>query len=353
MSGTVESLFIGGQYFDADDGRRMRGQMYVQRWTPDELRSPYPIVMIHGGGQTGATYETTPDGRPGWADFFLAKGFTVYTLDQPARGRSTYQRDADGPQRPASTVERIEERFTASELYESWPQARLHTQWPGSGRAGDPIFDRFYASQVPWLEDLGATEQLMRTAGAALLDEIGEAVVLFHSQAGPLGWQMGDARPDLVKALVAIEPNGPPFFNVDFVGAPEYFRDGANERPWGIAATPLAYDPPISDPAELLPVREPSPGTGLVATYLQGGPVHRLVNLSTIPVLIVTGEASYHASYDRGTVAYLRQAGVGVTHLVLAEHRIAGNGHMMMIEKNSDEIAAAIHRWLRQSGFAS
>jgi uncharacterized metal-binding protein len=65
-------------------------------------------------------------------------------------------------------------------------------------------------------------------------------------------------------------------------------------------------------------------------------------------VLVVTGQASYHAPYDWATVAYLRQAGVKKTlHLVLAEHGIYGNGHMLFLEKNSDEIALLIEKWIK------
>src|SRR6185369_3436221 len=49
-------------------------QMYVQYRIPQEVRGP-TIVMVHGSGHTGATYETTPDGREGWATYFARKGF--------------------------------------------------------------------------------------------------------------------------------------------------------------------------------------------------------------------------------------------------------------------------------------
>ena len=69
-----------------------------------------------------------------------------------------------------------------------------------------------------------------------------------------------------------------------------------------------------------------------------------------IPVLVVTSEASYHASYDHCTVKYLRQAGVaGTTFMPLAARNVHGNGHMMMLEKNSDEIAAAMLSWLNET----
>ena len=47
-----------------------------------------PVVMVHGGaGQQGTCFAGTPDGRPGWADFFLSRGWPTYVVDQPGRGR--------------------------------------------------------------------------------------------------------------------------------------------------------------------------------------------------------------------------------------------------------------------------
>jgi len=77
-------------------------------------------------------------------------------------------------------------------------------------------------------------------------------------------------------------------------------------------------------------------------------PARKLVNLAKIPVLIVTSQASYHAPYDDCTAAYLTQAGVPNRHLHLADLGILGNGHMMMIEKNNQAIAAIMLDWLDQ-----
>ena len=71
-----------------------------------------------------------------------------------------------------------------------------------------------------------------------------------------------------------------------------------------------------------------------------------MVELAHIPILIVTGEASYHAAYDHCTARYLAQAGVSNTFVRLEDHGIKGNGHMMILELNSDEIAALIDGWL-------
>ena len=65
--------------------------------------------------------------------------------------------------------------------------------------------------------------------------------------------------------------------------------------------------------------------------------------------MIVTGEASFRATYDHCTARFLAQAGVPVTHMRLEGEGIRGNGHVMMLERNSSEIAAAIHRWLTKT----
>src|SRR6185295_14449294 len=60
-------------------------------------------------------------------------------------------------------------------------------------------------------------------------------------------------------------------------------------------------------------------------------------------------EASYHAAYDHCTVKYLQQAGVHPEWVKLADAGIHGNGHMMMLEKNNMDIAAAMSRWLAKA----
>ena len=88
---------------------------------------------------------------------------------------------------------------------------------------------------------------------------------------------------------------------------------------------------------------------GLVRGWLQAEPARRLPNLAGIPILILVAEASYHATYDHVTAAYLTQAGVPNTFTRLEDIGIRGNGHMMMLETNSDRIAGVIEDWLRKT----
>jgi pimeloyl-ACP methyl ester carboxylesterase len=210
-------FFVGGKRATINGREVMSGQAYVEFQVPAQKNQVYPIVIIPGAAQTATNFNGTPDGREGWAQYFLRHGYAVYIVEQPGRGRSGYQPEGDGPQ-SYPNIKNVEDRFTAPERAKLWPQAKLHTQWPGSGVAGDPIFDQFYASQVPFVQKPEATQAANRVAGIALLDKIGPAIVLTHSQSGPYGWALLDARPNLVKALVQVEPTFPPVRDVEFIG---------------------------------------------------------------------------------------------------------------------------------------
>ncbi len=65
-----------------------------------------------------------------------------------------------------------------------------------------------------------------------------------------------------------------------------------------------------------------------------------------MPAVIVTGEASFRATMDNCTAAFLTQAGAKPDRLALADHGIRGNGHMMMLEANNQQVADAIIDWI-------
>ena len=340
-----ECFFVGGSYTGTGSNCFMRGQMYVEAWTPELLVYPLPIVFVHGAGQTAMNWMNTPDGRPGWADWFVNRGWRVYLVDLPARGRSAWQPALDEPQKTFS-ASNVERNFTATAFYDDWPQSKLHTQWPGGankGRFGDPVFDQYYASCVSGI-DVTASEPLVQAAGAALLDRIGPAILLGHSQGGLLTWLVGDARPNLVKAIIAVEPSGPPYKDVVFGD-----RVPKNKvRSSGLTTTPLTYDPPVTmaSPVDFVQRQPGFETTELAGSWQQNGTPRRLTHLAKIPVMLVTAEASYHSVYDHCTVHYLVEAGVNTEHIRLADHGIRGNGHMMMLEMNNLEIASLIETWM-------
>jgi pimeloyl-ACP methyl ester carboxylesterase len=339
-------FFTGGTYYNAADGQFMSGQMYVEFEIPQNVRHRYPIVLIHGGGLTGTYMMGTPDGREGWNSFFLRQGYAVYVVDQTGRGKSAYHADAYGPLSRGNALG-IQQRFTAFELYNMWPRAHLHTQWPGPGLIGDPIFDQFYASEVEGIASSAVQQATIQAAAAALLDRIGPAIILTHSQSGPYGWLIADARPTLVKALLQVEPSGPPLTSVTFLGPPDWFKDGPVQAAWGMTAIPMTYSPAVTDPSQLTLVKQPvADNPEVVRCWRQAEPARQLPNLQHTAILIVTSDAGYHSAYDNCTAEYLTQAGVKNTHVYLGDVGITGNGHMMMLEKNNQDIASFMANWL-------
>ncbi len=283
---------MGGRYFESGGSLRMSGQAYVQRRALDLVRFALPIVMVPGEHQTLATFETTAERRPGWANQFIASGFAIYLFEPPGVGRSPFIDATYGSYAPPPNTRVVENRLTSPAKSRLWPQARLHTQWPGTGRPGDPAFDDFYASLVPTISNAQLREELYLAAGVALLDRIGPAILLTHSHSGAYALGLGAARPSLVRGIVAVEPS------------PDVAR------------------------------------------------TDHAANASGIPVIVVTAEASEHCEEDDQTVRNLRELGVDVDHVHLAELGIRGNGHMMMLESNADAVAAAIVRRLSRHGLA-
>jgi len=282
-------FYVGGHYVGEPGKHIMQGQIFVEVLAPKVERRPYPLVLIHGAAQTATNWMGTPDGREGWAEFFVEQGYVVYMIDQPMRGRSAYH-PADGPTR-MFTAENEQFQFTAIESDGTWPGREKHTQWPGEdankGKQGDPTFDAFYATQVETVLSNEETQQRNQDAGAALLDKIGPAIVLTHSQSGPFGWLIADARPNLVKGIVAIEPSGPPFENT-IIGT-------GKARAWGPTDIALTYDPPVKDPSEISVKRDEKPdGPNMFLCWMQAEPARRLANLKNIPTVVISAEASYH-----------------------------------------------------------
>jgi pimeloyl-ACP methyl ester carboxylesterase len=339
-------FFAGGRYDATQPKGPPTGQIYVEFQIPQEVRSSCPIVMLHGGSQTGTNFTGTPDGREGWAQFFLRRGWPVYVVDGVGRGRAQGHIESYAPLRAPDPVA-TDQRFVAPARAKLWPQAHLHTQFPGEGRPGDPVFDQFFSSQVSSIADYPHQQALNAEAGAALLDRIGPAVLLTHSQAGNFGWLIADRRPKLVRGIVAVEPNGPPVHDAEFKGAPDWFGESSVLKEGGLCHLPLTYDPPLKPGEQLAVVCENEPqGPGLMRCWRQAEPARKLKNLAHIPVVVLQGEASYHAPYDHCTSQWLTQAGVKNTFIRLADRGIRGNGHMMMIEKNNAEIAGVIAEWL-------
>jgi pimeloyl-ACP methyl ester carboxylesterase len=291
-----ESFYVGGTVRQVEQklfGRQnqVSGAMYVQRLVPKHRRFPFPVVFIHGGMHTGVTRETTPDGRDGWQTLFARAGFETLVIDQAWRGRSAP--DLSGLNPALELQEHVGPAFTCG--YE----IGMHFAREG-GRFSDGHW-KHYGSQL-W-PDFGVPSAMAEgTPGRSdpralpplveLIDRLGLAVLVTHSQGGHLGWQATLARPQKVAAIIAIEPG---------------------------QTCPGLDDPAFPD----IPVR-----------------------LVWGDNLAETGAALTISDVQQAKAIATRRPRVSVDWL--PENDIKGNGHMLMMEDNNAEIAARLQAWLLQ-----
>jgi pimeloyl-ACP methyl ester carboxylesterase len=345
-------FYVGGHYTGEPGKETMDGAMYVEVWVPKNIRHPYPVLFITGGGGQGAySLLQTPDGRPGWAYDFVRQGYTIYMMDYPGQGRSAFIPGVDGTLAPPRSGPLMEEIWTGGRPpatpASTWPQYKKYSAWPSDapnkGKMGDPVFDYFAKTE---LGVVTSPNQDKRTVDALvqLMDMIGQPVIMFvNSGIAASGWVVADARSKLVKGIVAVEPVAPPIENA------ERGSSGAG-RAWGVSNLPIHYDPPIKEASELQTVRQDKPdGPDLLPCVIQKEPAHKLANLQGIPVLEVSGEASYHRPYSHCVAKWLNQAGVKTTFVNLEDVGLRGNGHQMMSERNSAGIAKYLQGWIEKN----
>jgi pimeloyl-ACP methyl ester carboxylesterase len=269
-------------------------QMYVQYMVPDPVRSRYPLLMWHGGGVTGVTWETKPDGSPGWMQYFFRSGHPVYVSDAVERGRASWARYPEIC--PGDPIYRS--KVEAWETFRIGPPGSYHTDASrrvpyAGGRFPAGSFDQFAKQFVPrWNVNDAAT----LAAYMAEIQKVGPAVLMVHSQSGLFGFQAALAAPDMVRAIIAIEPGGAPL---------------------------------------------PGPA---------------LDKLKHIPMLVVWGDnVEQQPLWKRQQPASLAFAkdlnarGGKVTWLDLPGIGIIGNSHMVMMDDNSDRIASLIQDWMARN----
>lgn len=306
-------FWIAGERVEGERGTVQRAPMFVEWEAPEEITRPYPLILVHGGGGQITDWTGTPDGRPGWSDLFVDAGYLVYRVDRPGHGRSWAHPDVLGEPGPQFSYE------MAMGLFDTPIPGHDQSTW--SGGIGDPMLDQLIAGMGFLPADLAESHRMDQDRIARLLDRTGPAIVVTHSAGGPSGWLAADARPDAVRAIVAIEPMGPPFFE---------FAPGSR-LDWGLTASPLRWEPAVTDPAVL---ETAAPGT------------YRLPALEGIPVVVVVGETSPFTEWEPQVVAFLRAAGSDAEFLNLGEAGVPGNGHAMMLEANSDASIGPILDWI-------
>ena len=221
-------FWVPGERVTVDGHSYQHGPMYVSWEAPETVTRPYPLVLIHGGAMQGTEWLDTPDGRPGWAQRFVEAGYAVFVVDRPTQGRSPFSPEIMGKIGPAFAYEEGEEVFFPKKTLDK------HTQWLFQADDNE-AFDSFVAAFGPLPEDIKVWQKLDQDRLATLLDKVGRAVLVTHSASGSDGWLVADSRPDLVAAIITIEPMGPPFWK-----DPEHRRAGLgiDRDPCNLRPTP-------------------------------------------------------------------------------------------------------------------
>jgi pimeloyl-ACP methyl ester carboxylesterase len=278
------------------NGQYMVEQMYVQYFLPKNKKGKLPLLMWHGGGLTGVTFETTPDGREGWLNMFVRYGWDTYVSDAVERGRSGFAPPDVWTDQPIFlTYQDPYERFRIGEGAGSWnADPAKRKLLPGSAFPAE-AYENYMKQTVPrWL----STDDAILRGYLALIDKVCPCVLLLHSQGGNFGFLAAEQRPDKIKAIVAVE-----------------------------SAT--------------------------------AGKVVNAPKLKDVPVLMVFGDyVDQHPRWatfkkiDLEYAAAVRAGGGTVDVINLPEQGIKGNSHMMMQDKNNAQIAEVIQKWLLGKGFS-
>jgi len=320
------SFWVGIRRKQMDYGAIPLGQMQVQFMIPAEQRG-LPVIMVHGGGGQG-THMMGIGRRPGWVHYFVQAGHPVYWVDRPSYGRSPYHADALGPSH-LPIVPPYEPLLPSTGVFNTG-------QWPGTNTIDDPNVNQFMAVERGNIGDEALHSDLVWPGGVELLERLGPSILMVHAFGGFFAWGVADKRPDLVKAICCMEPNGNPF---------------AAQLRWGLTARPITFDPPVNALTDFKLVDTPTPPDSPIPVVspfkLQAEPVHKWKNLGNIPISWLTSEHGAGGS-PMAQVAFLKQVGCQVDLLRLRDYGIHGNGNLMLMERNNHEVFRVIHDWLEK-----
>ena len=274
----------------------------------------YPLVMLHGNSQFSRTWQTTPDGREGFQNIFLRRGFGVYLVDQPRRG------NAGRSTEPMMLTPVFEDQLWFDTFRIGiWPEYFPDVQFPRDATSLDQFFRQITPNTGPF--DLDVVSDAM----VALFGRIGPAILVSHSQGGGVGWASAIKSPD-IKAIVCYEPGS----NFPF--------------PEGVV-------PPLMESA-----------VGPLPT--RSVPMEDFMRLTRIPIVIYYGDyIPQQPTEKRGQdqwrvrlvmariwVDLINQRGGDATLVVLPELGVRGNTHFPFADLNNVEVANEMSKFLRSKG---
>ncbi|GAA5171939.1 alpha/beta fold hydrolase [Viridibacterium curvum] len=153
-----------------------------------------PLVMLHGAGQSMRTWQSTPDGREGFQNIFLRRGFATYLIDQPRRGNAGRSM-VEGTLKPTADEQLWFNQFRVG----NWPAYFDGVQFPRDAES----LNQYFRQMTPNTGAYDAT--VIADALSALFERVGDGVLLTHSQGGGPGWLTAIRNPG-VRAIVSFEP---------------------------------------------------------------------------------------------------------------------------------------------------
>lgn len=301
-------------YKPTSEGQTFHGDhAYAFYQVPVNARK-FPVVLWHGAGQFSKTWETTPDGREGYQNIFLRRGFAVYVIDQPRRG------DAGRSTLPITITPTPDDQTWFNTFRVGvWPDF-----FPGVQFSRDPeTLNQYFRQMTPNTGpfDIDVTSD----AVAALFKKIGPGILVTHSQGGGPGW-ITAIKSQNVRAIVAYEPGS------NFV-----FPQGEVPFPMPSSAGPLEA---------------------------AGVPLSEFIKLTKIPIIIFYGDnipekPTVNPGQDgwRVRLAMARlwrdavnRRGGDVTVVHLPEIGIRGNTHFPFSDLNNLDIADLMYTFLEKKG---
>lgn len=330
---TMGSLFFGGTVQTLPNGETFHGDHgYAQFYIPQNART-YPLIMWHGIGQSGRTYESTPDGREGYMAILPRRDWPVYIIDQPRRGRAGYTASKVDMTNAVPTITSESGVWDAFRnglwLTPSKPYFFPVSQFP---KTPDAV-DQFFRQQTP---DTGAEPRTkeyrdtMANTMAQLLKQTGPAVLITHSNSGQYGWATAMADPEHVKAVVAYEPGSSAF--------------PSDDMPADLLLSDSDFINKVQAPQEVSP--------------------EEFENLTKMPILIIYGDNIAKEKSDnfnsevwriskyraQQMAERINARGGDAKLVVLPELGIKGNTHAPFADLNNLEIAKILENFLHEKG---
>lgn len=329
---TMGSLLFGGTVISRADGDTFHGDHgYAQYYVPQNPRE-FPLIMWHGMGQSGRSWESTPDGREGFQSILTRRDWPVYIIDQPRRGRAGYTQAKAHDPNSAPTTARESSAWNAFRNG-IWTPPQPATLFPGIQFPSDAAsIDQFFRQQTPDTGEEPRTDEHRKFMGetmVALLQRTGPAILITHSNSGQYGWFSAMAAPDKLKAIVAYEP-------------------GQFVFPEGEAQIEVPFQ------------------NELAGTTLQGLTVslEEFKKLTQMPIVIIYGDNISTELSDVFNVEVWRIASTRAKAFVEAVNRhggraslvmlpdigLKGNTHAPFADLNNLEIADHLESWLKAQG---